>query len=466
MRFNRVLLVNPPKVDQGGYKPSPLGILYLASYLRKYCPKVKVKIVDGAIEGERAVLNTLTSFKPDLVGVSSLTPGRHQALWVVRKAKKIIPTCMIVLGNVHPTIMWKQMMENYQEIDFIIRGEGEEALYELVAGCQLSGIGNLVWRSKNKIVDNKTKPMIKDIDSILFPAWDLVNPQRYPPRGSGYENGVDLSREVRFPLIFSRGCMGACTFCSSWMIWKGYRYRKGRLVADEIQMLYDQYHARHFVFQDDTLTGSREEVISFCQEIIKRKLKIAIYGTTRADKVDPILLKYMKRAGFYELSYGIESGSPRMLARINKRTELKDNLYAVQITKKAGLKANALIMHGLPGETKNDRLLTEEYLNITKPDETGTVGAVWIFPGTVLYEQAKHAKLIEDSFWLSKKAYYIYRGGIGKDKINDFLRIRDELWHIFGKSVVWKTIDKINSYIDKYKNKLFTKFNVLRTIGI
>ena len=89
MRFKRILLVNPPKVDQGGYKPSPLGILYLVAYLRKQCPKIKVKVVDGVIEGEKAVLNILLLFKPDLVGISSLTPGRHQALWVVRNVKQL-----------------------------------------------------------------------------------------------------------------------------------------------------------------------------------------------------------------------------------------------------------------------------------------------------------------------------------------------------------------------------------------
>ena len=131
MRFKRILLINPPKVDQGGYKPSPLGILYLAAYLRKHCHRIAIKVVDGAIEGEKAVVTALKTFKPDLVGVSSLTPGRHQALWVVKKTKEIIPTCKTVLGNVHPTIMWKQMMQKYPYIDFIIRGEGEETLFEL-----------------------------------------------------------------------------------------------------------------------------------------------------------------------------------------------------------------------------------------------------------------------------------------------------------------------------------------------
>lgn len=453
MRFKRILLVNPPKVDQGGYKPSPLGILYLAAFLRKHNKNISVQVIDGAIEGEDAVICRIKKFKPDLIGVSALTPGRHQGLWVVREAKKIIPRIKSVMGNVHPTIMWKQMMTHYLTIDYIIRGEGEETLHELIAGYELSSIGNLVWRKKGKIVENKTRPMIKDIDSIPFPAWDLVNPSRYPPRGSGFENGVDLSHEVRFPLIFSRGCMGACTFCSSWMIWRGYRYRKGELVADELQMLYDTYHARHFVFQDDTLTGSRKEVISFCKEVIKRKLKVAIYGTTRADKVDTELLSYMRRAGFYELSYGIESGSPGMLARINKRTELKDNINAIRITKKAGIKANALIMHGLPGETKKDKLLTKKFLQLTKPSETGTVGAVWIFPGTALYEQAKHTKLITDAFWLGPKPYQIYRGGIGKDKIDYYSKVLDEVEWRFGKTLPFMLYKTMIAYRDRFLQK-------------
>jgi len=378
----------------------------------------------------------------------------------------IVPNSKIVLGNVHPTIMWKQMMESYKEIDFIIRGEGEETLFELVMGYQLSDIRSLVWRTNKKIIENKIRPMIKNLNSLPFPAWDLVNPINYPSRGQGLVNGINLSKEVRFPLIFSRGCMGTCTFCSSWLIWKGYRYRSGILVADEIEMLNKTYGAKHFVFQDDTLTGNRDEIIMFCKEILKRNLKIAIFGTTRVDKVDLQMLRVMKQAGFYELSFGIESGSPNMLLHINKRTDIDKIKHAIRITKKAGIKTCALMMFGLPRETTKDRILSKKLLDSIKPDEIGSVGAVWILPGTALYEQAKNAGLMKDSFWLSKKKYYIYRGGIGGDRINQLSRLRDELWHMFGNTLIWKMIDTINAYREKYIKRLFTYFRFSSTIHV
>lgn len=461
MRFRKVLLINPPKVDQGGYKPSPLGLLYLAAYLKKYCKNIEVKMVDGAIEGEWKVIQTLKEFRPDLVGISALTPGRHQGLWVAQIAKQLLPEVKIVFGNVHPSLMWKQMMENYSVINYVVRGEGEETLFELVVGKNLSDIKGLVWKKNKKIMENPQRPMIKDLNTIPFPAWELVNPHIYPPRGEGIVNGVDLAHEVRFPLIFSRGCMGACTFCSSWMIWKGYRWRNGKSVADEIESLVERFGAKHFVFQDDTLTGSRKDIILFCREVLKRKLKIAIYGTTRVDKVDIRMLRLMKKAGFYELSYGIESGSPGMLVKINKRTDLAMIEKAIKLTKQAGIKANALMMYGLPRETEKDKILSKKIIRKMKPDEVGTVGSVWIFPGTALYEQAKHAGLLNDDFWLGPKPYYIYRGGIAGDKINKKLQIVDELNFKFGETLPVKAYLFLNGYRQRFMRKYLHKYLML-----
>lgn len=454
MRFRRILLVNPSKVDQGGYKPSPLGLLYLGAFLKKNCVKVEVRMVDGAIEGEWAVIKALKNFKPDLIGISALTPGRHQGLSIARLAKSLLPNIKTVFGNVHPSLMWKQMMENYPEVDYIVRGEGEETLFELVSGNKFESTKGLVWRKGKRIIDNPPRPMLPDLNKLPFPAWDLVNPLIYPPRGEGTVNGVDLAHEVRFPLIFSRGCMASCTFCSSWMIWKGYRFRDGKLVADEIEMLVKRYDAKHFVFQDDTLTGSRDDIILFCKEILRLKLKIAIYGTTRVDKVDYEMLRFMKKAGFYELSFGIESGSPGMLIKINKRTDLRMIERAIKLTKKAGIITNALMMYGLPRETEEDKRLSVEFLKKIKPDETGTVGSVWIFPGTALYEQAKNAKLIDDSFWLGPKPYYIYRGGIGGDKTNKKRQIIDELSFYLSPTPIGDAWNFITSHIEKTIKKL------------
>lgn len=429
-RFKKVLLINLPGVEQSGYTPSPLGILYLAAYLKKYAPDILIEIIDGAIEGETAIINKLVKMKPDLVGISVLTPSRIQAINMAKLAKKNNPRCKVVLGGIHPTLMWAQMMSHYPVIDYIIKGEGEITLYELATNKNLKEISGLVFKQgKKSIINNKDRPMIKNLDTLPFPAWGLINPLKYPPRGEGIMNGIDLTKEVRVPIIFSRGCMGSCTFCSTWRIWKGYRFRNGKKVADEVEMLVKKYGAKHFVFQDDTLTGSRKEIINFCREIIRRKIKIAIHGTTRVDFVDEEMLKLMKKAGFYKLSYGIESGSPKLLLSINKRTNLSEIIKAVRLTKKAGIQICALMMFGLPGETEQDREHTNKLLQRIKADEVGTIGEIWIFPGTALYQKANNAKLINDKFWLSKRPYYIYRGGIDKDPLKRRRLILD--WYEF-----------------------------------
>lgn len=447
LRYKKILLINLPGVEQSGYRPSPLGLLYLASYLKKHIPMISVNIIDGAIEGEKAVIKKIKTLKPDLVGVSVLTPSRHQSIKIAKIAKKYCPNSKIVLGGIHPTLMWQQMIEHYSVIDFIIKGEGEITLYELVSGNNLQKIKGLVWRKDKIIINNPDRPLIENLDTIPFPAWEMIDPLKYPSWGQGIINGINLETEPRVPIIFSRGCMGSCTFCSTWKIWRGYRFRNGKKVADEIEMLVNKYHARHFVFQDDTLTGSKKEITIFCREIIKRGIKIVIHGTTRVDFVDEELLKLMKRAGFYKLSYGVESGSPKILLGINKKTNLKEIIKAVTLTKKAGIQVCALMMFGLPGETMQDKLLTEKLIQKIKADEIGTIGEIWIFPGTTLFQQAKNAKLIDDSFWLSRQPYYIYRGGIGTDPIKRKLLIKDWYQFYLKNTFIGRMLSKIDNLL-------------------
>lgn len=440
-RFKNILLVNLPGVEQAGFSPIPLGALYLVSYVKKYFKKIKIEVIDGAIEGEAAVLEKITKIKPDLLGISVMTPSRCEAIKISTFAKRNNPYCRVVLGGIHPTLMWQQMMMNYDVIDYIVKGEGEEIFYELISNKNLDEIDGLVWRKNNEIINNIERKLIKVLDKIPFPAWEMVDPLKYQPLGQGTINGINLNTEIRYPIIFSRGCMGSCTFCSTWRVWKGYRFRSGKNVADEIEILVKKYNAKHFAFKDDTLTGSRKEMIIFCKEIIKRKIHIAIFGTTRVDYVDEKLLQLMKKAGFYKLSYGIESGSSRLLLSINKKTDLEQIKRAINLTKKSGIQVCALMMFGLPGETEKDRQLSKKLLKITKPDEIGTIGEIWIFPGTALFQQAKAAKLIDDSFWLSRRPYYIYRGGIAGDPINKKLLIED--WYNFylKKTILGQLLD-------------------------
>jgi len=425
-QFKKIILINLPGTEQYGYTPAPLGLLYLAAFLEKKLPQINLNIIDGALIGETATIKKIKTLQSDLVCITVLTPSRHMAIKITKIIKNIYPKTKVVFGGAHPSLMWQQMMSHYPQIDYIVRGEGETSLLKLVQGVKLKNINGLVWRNKSsQVINNPDQKPIYNLDQLPFPAWHLIDAQKYPPRGKGIVNNINLEKEIRFPLIFSRGCMGTCTFCSSWKIWRGYRFRNGKNVADEIEMMVKTQKAKHFVFQDDTLTGNKKEIINFCKEIIKRKLNVAFSGCTRVDCVDKEILSWMKKAGFYYLSYGIESGSPKMLKKINKKTNIKEIKKTAFLTKKAGLQLGALIMYGLPQETKKDKLLTEKLLEEIKPDDLGSIGQVWLFPGTFIYQQAIKAGLITDNFWLGPEPYYIYRGGIGKDPFDWKLRLSD-----------------------------------------
>ena len=132
-----------------------------------------------------------------------MTPGRIEAVDIAKKNKKILPHCRIVLGGIHPTIMWQQMMQHYSIIDYIIKGEGEITLSELVQNSSLPQIKGLVWRKSFQIINNPSQLLIQHLDQIPFPAWDLIDLQQYPPRGQGVFNGINLEKEIRVPIIFS-----------------------------------------------------------------------------------------------------------------------------------------------------------------------------------------------------------------------------------------------------------------------
>jgi len=432
-RFNKILLIKPPKTEMGGYTAPPINLLYLAAFLKKNKPRVSINIVDGSFDGEEEITANLKRLNPDLVGITILTPGRHEGIRIAGLAKKY-SQARVVLGGVHPTIMWKQMMEYFKEVDFVVRGEGEITLWQLVSGKPLEYIDGLVWRDKERgIICNRDRQLIKDLDSLPFPAWDMIDLLKYPPKGEGIVNGINLGKEVRIPIIFSRGCMGSCTFCSSWKIWKGYRSRSGKNVTNEIELLVNKYKIRNFNFFDDTLGGNRKAMTDFCQRIIRRRFKIALEGNTRVNIVNKKLLVLMKKAGFHTLAFGVESGSCRLLKKINKGITIDMIKKAFLLTKQAGIKTTALIMYGLPESTKRDNRLTEKLLAEIKPDGIGTVGETWIFPGTTLYEQAKKNRLINDRFWLGKKPCYIYRGGMEKDPVQWKLKLRDWLrFHFLG----------------------------------
>ena len=263
--MKRIMFVNPHETEQLGYSNPPLGLLYLAATLLKN--GFEVKVVDGCLEGKDGVKKALESYRPAMVGITCLTPGRKKALEIAKLAKGLDPSVNIIMGGVHPTIMWKQMMEHYPYVDYIVLGEGEQTCLELAQGKEPSQVNGLVFRKNGKAIKTANRKNIADLDDLPFPAWQLVDLKKYPARGTGVYRGIDLSREPRVSVIFSRGCEGHCAFCSTWWIWKGWRHRSAKHMVDEIELLYNEQGIRHFCFADDSMTVDKQATIDLCDEI-------------------------------------------------------------------------------------------------------------------------------------------------------------------------------------------------------
>jgi len=408
--MKRVLLINPPETEQTGFTNPPLGLLYIAGSLLK--GGLDVRVVDGCLEGKEAVRKQLVEFQPHFAGVTCLTPGRKKAFEMASMVKETVPGAKVILGGAHATIMHRQIMEHYPQIDYIVLGEGEATCLEIARETPPSGIDGLSFRDPEGVIRMTGRRKHREnLDDIPFPAWHLVDLWKYPAWTDGSvlsHNGIQLWKEPRISVIFSRGCGGHCSFCSTWWIWKGWRSRSPRNMVDELELLYKKYGIRHFCFADDAMTLDRHTTITLCDEIMSRGLKIAFHVTTRTDSVDMEVLRKLKIAGCYAIAYGVESGSERILKGMNKENEVPNAYRAIELTKMAGISVTALMIVGNVGETDDTIDETIRFLRDTKPNAVGCTGGLWILPGTALYQKCKRLGFIDDDFWLTDEPYKVY----------------------------------------------------------
>ena len=417
----KVLLINPHQTSQGGFSNAPLGLLYLAGTLKKN--DIEVNMVDGYLVGFEGIRAKIDEYKPDIIGITCYTPGRHKTLQIASYTRSRYPKTMIVVGGAHPTIMWNQLLSAYDFIDACGLGEGEMTMLEITQGKKFKDIEGIAYRENGKPKMNKPREYFENLDDVPLPAWELCEFDKYPGQPGFKETrgeAINIS-QARIPLVTSRGCTGDCSFCSTWWIWRGYRHRSGKNVVDEIEALYKAGY-KHFVFEDDAMTLDRQPVIDMCDEIIKRDLKIAFFCTTRVDALDLELATKLKEAGCYELTIGVESGSPKILKTIGKHIDLKQSKKAIDILHQVGIKSGALIMVGNVGETDETINETVRFLKESGVDGVGSLGAVWVLPGTRLYFYCKKKGYLDDSFWLSEEQVYVFKEGFDERQLQKWTK--------------------------------------------
>jgi radical SAM superfamily enzyme YgiQ (UPF0313 family) len=422
----KVLLINPPSPFKGKSSiPTipPLGIAYVGAVLEK--SGVDVKIVDLDIEREKMemITDTFASFKPEYVGISGVTPQMNNVYKIAELAEKTINDAIVVIGGPHPSALpERSLIESKGSVDIVVMGEGEYTFLDIVKGNDWKKIKGIVYSEDGTAIRNEGREPIKDLDSLPFPARHLLNIQNY---AGWYPTKARPSTHI----IASRGCPFNCIYCSEKAVFgRIHRRRSPKNVVDEIERLVAEYGMEEVAFYDDLFTVNKKWVMEICDGILSRGIKIHWKALSHPNTVDYELLKKMKEAGCWIVSYGFESGSPEILKNIRKNTTPEHGINAAKLTKKAGMKMYGFFMIGNIGETKHTLHQTIDFAKKIKPDYY-QITIIRPDPGSDQYELYKDEIEKKQVSW---EDYYAFPKDISKIPvvgtelgIEDLIKYRD-----------------------------------------
>ncbi len=395
----RVLLVNPPKNYRTkknawsyvGSNMPPLGLASIAAVLENNGHEVK--ILDACAEG-MSVVDVVEWFARDscwnFLGITATTPLINFALKIAEGVKQRNSEVKIVLGGVHPSVFPDHILQA-PAVDFVVRGEGEFTMLELVSGNALESINGLSYLVSGKAVHTPDRELIENLDLLPMPAYHLLPMKLYRPALGA------AKREPAISMLATRGCPGRCTFCFR-QFGKKLRYRSGLLIAKEVKYLQDTYGIREICFYDDTFTALRKEVRDFCTELERLKVKISWSCFSRVDTFHEETFRLMRESGCHQVMFGVESASAEILKNINKRIDIDRAEHVIRSTMKMGILVRAAFMLGNMGETLETMEKTLEWALRVDPD-LAVFNITTPYPGSELFDWAAENDFLTSYDW-------------------------------------------------------------------
>jgi len=358
----KVLLIRPFFQSPESMPIYPLGLAYLAAVLRKFEHKVVILDLPLLKIENKHIMRLVNKFKPELIGITALSYYFTEMIELC----KFIKGYSIVIGGLHPSVL-PELSLNQTNADYLIMGEGEETLIELIEyldnGGDITKIKGLAYKQNGEITINEQRGLIKNLDEIPFPSWDLLKLELYNPPVIR-EFNLFFNPDPALPIITSRGCPYKCTYCASTKFWgPSIRYRTIRNVIEEILFNIERYKIKTIEIWDDNFTLNRQRVIDFCKEVIKRNLDISFYlpNGVRIDSLDRALIRLMKHAGFKGIVIAPESGSQKILDNVKKKLDLNIVKDVARVLQEEGILTSAYFILGLPGETNETAYKTIKF---------------------------------------------------------------------------------------------------------
>ncbi|WP_317930840.1 B12-binding domain-containing radical SAM protein [Halioxenophilus sp. WMMB6] len=410
MDNNKVVLITPPyeRIAKGyeyvkhitNASPS-LGLLHLAAEIREfgYEPSIiESDIFDLTID---EVANQVAESRPAVVGITLFTVGVWCAAEMAAKIKERLPHIVIVVGGPHISSMGPETMERFRVFDYAIIGEGEEPFVALLDalrdGGDINSVPALIYRDESeitaKIVQTPRLAINKDLDRLPMPAWDLLPDFPHAYRPAVY----DFPRQPVASIAASRGCPFHCKFCDTSTFGASVRAYSPQRVFEIMQHLQNNYGIKHILFVDDLFTASKKRTTELCNLIIDSGMDITWSCASRTDVIKPETLALMKKAGCWEISFGLESGSNDLLQKMDKAASLDKSIQALQWTHEAGIRSKGLFMLGYPGENHETIAQTKAFLKQV-PLTIMHLTKFTPYPGSPIYRDL-YGTNIRDDHW-------------------------------------------------------------------
>lgn len=364
----KILFITPPYhcgvVEVAGHWV-PLTFVYLAGAVRDAGFEPVIYDAMTKRHGYKEIRKRISEEKAHYVASTAITSTVVDALEVLKLAKEIDPEVVTIIGGVHPTFMFKEMLEN-EHVDYVVRGEGEETIAELLLslkqGKEPEGVKGVSYRSGGKVVSTPPRPFLKDLDALTT-AWDLIEWKDY--------RYFVIPKSRLGSVSTSRGCSHDCTFCSQQKFWhQSWRGRAPEKVAEEIEMLRKDYAVNVFLIPDEHPTHDRERWERLLDILIEKDLGIYLLMETRAEDIvrdKDILWKYRK-AGVVHIYIGVEATDQETLDLIKKDVKIEVGMEAIRLIHEHDMITETSFLLGFPHETKETVARTLKLSKVYNPD--------------------------------------------------------------------------------------------------
>lgn len=366
--MKKILFITPPYhcgvVEVAG-RWVPLTFVYLAGAAREIGFEPIIYDAMTKFHGYGEIEKVITDVKPHYVATTAITSTIVDALNVLKLAKDINPNIITIIGGVHPSFLYEEVLQN-QYVDYVVREEGEETLKELLltieSGRAIDKVKGIAYRVNGKAVAGELRPFIKDLDAIPK-AWDLIDWKDY--------KYFVIPNSRLGTISTSRGCSHNCTFCSQQKFWhQKWRARNPKIVVDEIKHLLTTYGVNVFLIPDEYPTNDRDRWERFLDLMIRENLGVYLLMETRAADIvrdRDILWKYRK-AGVVHVYVGLEAVEQESLDYIKKDSNLSEGKESLRLLREHGIITETSFILGLPDETMDSIEKTLRFAIDYNPD--------------------------------------------------------------------------------------------------